>query len=166
MDKLSNNTQLLDFLEKHNTKLYFAKHHSFKWSHKIDFEIKNNRIEQINTENISDYIRKCSMLITDWSSVAFDFMFQNKPVIYYILDKGDPILGKLDKKDIDCFDYKQYIMPNVIFDEQGVIEKIKYYVENNFELEDNVKEKYESFFYTKTNIREKLTNEIEKICNS
>lgn len=103
------------------------------------------------------------MLITDWSSVSFDFMFQNKPVIHYILDKGDPVLGKYDREDIKNFDEKKKIIPNVFFGEKPVIEKVKYYIENDFQLEPEIKAKYDKFFYTKENIRGKLTNIIEEI---
>ena len=53
-----------------------------------------------------------------------------------------------------------------LLDEESVINKIKYYVENDFVVEDENLKKYEKFFYTKENIREKLTQELEKICNS
>ena len=56
-------------------------------------------------------------------------------------------------------------MQNVIFDEEDVIQKLQYYIENNFELEPETKIKYDKFFYTKENIREKLTAKIDEICN-
>lgn len=100
-----------------------------------------------------------------FSSLAFDFMFQNKPVISYLLDYNDSTLHNLDKKDMEVFDYKKYIFPNVTYTEDELIEKIKYYVERDFELEPDVKEKYDKFFYIKENIREDLTKKITEICS-
>jgi CDP-glycerol glycerophosphotransferase (TagB/SpsB family) len=103
-------------------------------------------------------------LITDFSSVAFDFMFQDKPVIFYLLDKEDNGLHELDKSDIDNFDFKKFLIPNVCFEEQEVINLIKKYVENDFKLEKDVKAQYDKFFYTKSDIRAKLTKELDEIC--
>lgn len=162
---LINNIELHNFLQEKNVKLYLAPHHSLMGLRGIDLDIGGGNIHCVDSNNVSKYIRKCSALITDLSSVAFDFMFQDKPVICYILDKNDSNLTKMDKIDVECFDYKKYIMPNVVFDEQLVVEKIKYYIENNFELEPETKQKYDKFFYTKENIREKLVEEIDKACS-
>ncbi len=55
-------------------------------------------------------------------------------------------------------------MPNVVFEENDVIDKIKHYVENGFQLEAETKTTYDKFFYTKENIRQKLVEEIDKAC--
>ncbi len=92
-------------------------------------------------------------------------MFQEKPVLFYILDKNDNTLNPIEKRGIDTFDYKKFILPNVFFNEDEVISKLKHYVENNFELELINKEKYDKFFYTKENIRQKLVEEIDRCCD-
>jgi len=162
--RLLNNKELNTFLEERNIKLYFAPHHALSTNQGINFTVENNNINIISSQNISKYIKQCSCLITDFSSVSFDFMFQNKPVILYILDKDDITLNPLEQKGINSFDYKKYIIPNVYYEEDEVIEKLKYYVENDFELEPETKQKYDKFFYTKENIRQKLVEEINKIC--
>ena len=164
LTKLLKNNDLNKYLKKKHCKLYFAPHHSLLGLCGINIDFNMENLEIVDINNISEYIRKCSMLVTDWSSVTFDFMFQNKPVIHYILDKDDPLLNEQDEEDIRNFDYKKYIIPNVCYDESQVVQKIINYIENNFELEADVKEKYKQFFYTKTNIREQLTKEIDKCC--
>ncbi len=161
---LINNQELTQYLVQHNIKLYFAPHHALATNSKIDFRIENKNIKVADSEEISQYIKKCSCLVTDFSSVAFDFMFQDKPVIFYPLDYADKKLGWVDRKSLDCFDYKKYIMPNVVFEENDVIDKIKHYVENGFQLEAETKTTYDKFFYTKENIRQKLVEEIDKAC--
>ena len=49
-------------------------------------------------------------------------------------------------------------------DENALLKKLQYYVENSFEIEHEVKEQYDKFFYTKENIRAKLVEEIDKAC--
>lgn len=162
--KFLSNPYLNTLSKEQNIKVYFAPHHALKGMRNIDFVIDNSNIEIADVHNISKYIKECSCLITDFSSVSFDFMFQNKPVICYIPDFNDyKTLSKNDRADLECFEYKKLVFPNVYFDEENTINKLKYYIENNFELEEQVRDKYAQYFFTKENIREKLTQEILKI---
>ncbi|MBQ9271940.1 MAG: glycosyltransferase [Alphaproteobacteria bacterium] len=162
---LLHNEKLHSYLSQNDITLYFAPHHALLYIAHIDFDLSNEKnIQIIDTQNISRYIRKCSCLLTDFSSVAFDFMFQNKPVIFYTLDKDDTILNKYDKDDLSRFEYKQYILPNVYFDEEAVVNRVIEYCENNFKIDERTREIYDSFFYTKENIREQLIEKLEAIC--
>ncbi len=164
--KMLYNEKLHNYLKQHNIKVYFAPHHSLMGLRGISFSPSTENVICVNSNECSKYIRKCSMLITDYSSVTFDFMFQNKPVILYLLDKNDKNLNKWDREDLRHFEYKKYLIPNVIFDESKLIEKIKYYVEHNFQLEPDVQYKYDSFFYTKDHICQRLTREIDSACEN
>lgn len=161
---LLNNGKLTDYLQKNKIKLYFAPHHALLGNAHIDFDwggIKNVRI--VSGGEVSHYIRQCSCLVTDFSSVAFDFMFQHKPVVFYMLDKGDSVLGKEDTEDLRKFDYKKYVLPNVSFDENAAVERIIEYCENNFKADKKTQKIYDSFFYTKENIREQLIEKLEEM---
>ena len=61
---------------------------------------------------------------------------------------------------------KKKTFPNIFFDEKDVIEKIKYYVKNNFTVEKEFLDIYNSFFFIKDNIRENLSVQIENIINN
>lgn len=160
---LLHNQQLLDYLKNNNIKLYFAPHHALKNNSDIDFDAINSNIEEIPSTKISEAIKNCSMLVTDFSSVVFDFMFQDKPVICYGLDLGDKILSRNEQKDLKLLQDKQETFPNIIFSEQDVINKIKYYVENNFNVEAENLNKYSKYFYTKENIRQKIAKALENL---
>ena len=167
LSSLLNSKKLHTFLKKHNIKVYFAPHHSLKTNSKINLDIEGiEGIEVIDTKHISNYIRKSSLLLTDFSSVSFDFMFQDKPVILYGLDRGDRLLDKNQYMDLELLYKRRNIFPNIVFDEDEAIELIKYYVKNDFKLQENIKQIYELFFYTKESIRKRLVDEIEKICKT
>ncbi len=164
LNSLLNNEELHRFLEENDVKIYFATHHALKNNSNINLEISHPNIEIADTKKISYYIKNSSMLLTDLSSVAFDFMFQEKPVIFYGLDRGDKGLEKYQYMDLELLKNRENIIPNIVFDENEVVERIKYYVKNNFTLNEGEKALYNKFFYKKENIREKLVSEIERIC--
>ncbi len=160
---LFNHTDLIDFLVKNNVKIYFAPHHALKEVSNINFSIDHPQIEVVKPTEISKYIKKSSMLLTDFSSVAFDFMFQNKPVILYGLDRGDPLLEMNQFFDLELLKQKQNTFPNIFFNEIDVINKIKFYVVNDFVLEKNVADIYDDFFFIKKDIRKDLVNQLERL---
>lgn len=161
---LLNNGKLTEYLKKNKINLCFAPHHALLGNAHIDFDwsaVKNVQI--VSGGEVSHYIRQCSCLVTDFSSVAFDFMFQHKPVVFYMLDKGDSVLSKEDTEDLKKFDYKKYVLPDVFFDENAVVDRIIEYCENNFDVDEKAQKIYDSFFYTKENIRAQLIEELEKM---
>lgn len=161
---LLHNAKLTNYLRQKNITLYFAPHHALMGNMHVDFDLsEESNVKVINTDSISQYIRQCSCLITDFSSVAFDFMFQNKPVLYYLLDKGDGLLDCYDREDLEKFDYKQYILPDVYFEEDAVVNRIIEYCENNFKTDEETQKVYDLFFYTKKDIREQLIDKLEQV---
>lgn len=162
---LIQNSELQKILEQKNIKMYFAPHHALLYQMKINFAPNSKNIEIVDGGNISKYIRECDCLITDFSSVAFDFMFQNKPAILYILDHDCTHLNRLEHEDLEKFKYKKYLIPNVVFNEKDVVDKIKHYIQNNFELEPEVRKECDKFFYTKSDIRQQLIEKIDEICD-
>lgn len=162
--KLLSNVKLKQHLKKSNIKVYFAPHHALSGLMDVEFDLsKEKMIEVVDASKVSQYIRQCSCLITDFSSVAFDFMFQYKPVIFYMLDKNDKILDRYDEEDLEKFDYKQYILPDVYFEEDDVVNRIIEYCENNFKTDGATQKIYDSFFYTKKDIRKQLIDKLEQV---
>lgn len=158
---LLENKEFNNFIQNNNIKVYFAPHHAFEEKSNISISINLPNIKFINSLEISEYIKKSSMLLTDLSSVAFDFMFQNKPVIFYGLDRGDPLLEVNQYIDLELLKQKENIFPNIFFNEDDVVNKIKYYADRNFVLEKDVADIYDKFFFIKQDIREDLINQLE-----
>ena len=81
-----NNKNFNDFLSKKNYKLKICAHQFF--NKEIIKEIVQNQKTNIKIlypkdVNIMDELIKSDLLITDYSSIGFDFTFLNKPVILY-----------------------------------------------------------------------------------
>ena len=91
-----------------------------------------------------------------------DFMFQNKPVIFYLLDINDQNRTSRDIYNTKNI-IKKMIFGNSYNNSNEVFDKMKYYVENNFTLEDKLRKKFKSLFYYKKNILENLENIFDQI---
>ena len=146
--KIVNNEALIQKLIEKNIILYHRLHPSIR-NIRYKFNIKNSKVKYINIDKISDTLMKSNLLITDFSSVYFDFVYQRKPAIIYIPDSDDP-----NNKDNYNDDYYNLInsmkngeihIENKCNSTEEVIDKIINYIDNNFELEPKLKEFYDSF---------------------
>ena len=146
--KLLNNNLLNKKLMEKNISLNYCLHHVFSHYRNM-IKIHNLKLNYISNEQISDTLMKSNLLITDFSSVIFDFVYQRKPIIIYIPDSEDPNIN--DNYDNNYFDLINSIRNGTIHLEnkynttEQVINKVIYYIENNFKLESNIIEFYDSF---------------------
>lgn len=84
------NKELIKYFKEKGYKLVFYLHQEFQGysplfiSKDIDRDVVE--IATNNKYDVQTLLRESSLLITDHSSVFFDFAYQNKPVIYYQFD--------------------------------------------------------------------------------
>ena len=158
-----NNKKLEGILQQHNIKLIYGVHHALYNQSHLNWKISSRNIEIADVQNISKYIRTTDLFITDYSSIVFDFMFLDIPVIFYKLDFKDIHLHNVDKMSINNFNSCQKYIYNCTEDEDELIIKIKEYVDNGFKLEDDKRIQNDKFFYFKDNIAERLCAKLEKL---
>ena len=91
-------------------------------------------------------------------------MFQNKPTLFYLIDSNDTIQF-VEKQYMSNKKDKIYF-GNVFSEQKSLIEKIKYYINNKFIIDNKLKKNYESIFYYKNNITQRIVNIIDKIIES
>ena len=119
-------------------KIAVALHHAMLLNSKDckDFFIPNHsNIELVQPTDISTYVRGCSMLITDFSSLCFDFMYQNKPVVFYTLNDNSLIIDWYDKSTKEKLISVKDKMYNVCETQNDAIKMVKHYSDTNFRLE-------------------------------
>ena len=130
-----------------NIKIYFCYHHALK--EKKSLNINNKNIFQIRQSDISKLIKNCSLIVTDFSSIIFDAIVQRKPIILYIPDALDPNLNDLYIKDYYDTIIKlltgEIFLDKIFTDLDKVIDKIIYYIKNDFFLEDEKLKLYKIF---------------------
>src|SRR5699024_5100186 len=127
---LVNSSYLLELSKKQNFNIIFCLHPNMqKYSHY--FEGVNPNVTVINQGEIDvqQLIKESAVMITDYSSVAFDFSFLKKPIIYYQFDPSRFIGKKGSHLDLE------HDLPGVIEDTlDGVLNTLETYAEHNFEM--------------------------------
>ena len=100
-----NNDELISFLEKENLTLYFYPHRNMQ-KYISDFTTNSNRIKMVDNKNseIRELLIKSAVMITDYSSVALDFAYMKKNVIYYQFDEKRFREAQYEK---GYFDYRE-----------------------------------------------------------
>nr|WP_301868063.1 glycosyltransferase [Methanobrevibacter smithii] len=88
-----------------------------------------------------DIFTHASLIITDYSSIAFDFAYLKKPVIYYHYAKD----YHFDLEE-SYFDYKTMGFGEVVDNHEELIDLIMEYVENECEMKDQYIKRVDDFF--------------------
>lgn len=160
-NSLINDQRLLECLEKNDYKAKFCVHPSF-FRQYVDFE--GNDYVTIN-HGIADYQKEFSensLLITDFSSVAFDFAYLRKPILYAQFDKNSFFEGHLYNQGY--FDYEEHGFGPVCYDYDTTVETIIEYIENDCKLEDKYLKRINDFYaYNDKNNCKRVHKEILKL---
>lgn len=86
-NELLSSYELLNFCEKNSYELCFNPHPNILPY--LNFFRLDKGIKLANGKNLQELFAKTALLITDYSSVAFDIALLKKPVLYYHFDKED-----------------------------------------------------------------------------
>ena len=155
LEKLLSSELLIDFLEKRNINLIYIPHHNELFLNKTYQQDKRIYAKIVDQNKLTKYINKCSLLVTDFSSISFAFMFLKKPILFYLIDFYDSV----DVKEKKCMDPNNKLyFGNSFLEQDDLIKKIKYYVRKKFKMKKSLLNKFESVFYYKDNISERIFN--------
>ena len=155
IQKLLNHSKLNQLLIAHNITLYLSLHHNLL--NDVDKFENGKKFRYINQEEIITCLMKCELVISDFSSIIFDFMYRKKPIIIFIPDSDDKFLSELYDDDylniINSLKNNSIKFENKVNGIDEAIKKIEYYVLNNFQLDEHLKTLYKKFnLFGKCNI--------------
>ena len=151
------NNKITKNLKKYNCVLYFSLHPKLRY---LKDKVKQNKyIIYLKEKEISNCLSRTSLLVTDFSSIIFDIICRNKPYIIYIPDAKDTKLKDIYTRDIyriiESFKNNTFNFENIYFDLNKTVNKIIYYINNNFTLDGKLKQFYNTFsFKSGNNIKE------------
>lgn len=131
-----NNERLIKFLNESGYELIFKPHYELLPNVDL-FDSQNVKLGI--DESYQDLFNESVILITDYSSVAFDFAYLKKPVIYY--HNGDDY-----HNEKAYFDYETMGFGDITYNEDELVNRIIEYIENGCAMEDEFKERVDEFF--------------------
>nr|WP_243431746.1 CDP-glycerol glycerophosphotransferase family protein [Clostridium botulinum] len=160
-NNLISNKKLLEIARKKCYKIVFFLHPSI-YQQISDFKINNNVILAKNNQSYQKMFNESSILITDYSSVAFDFAYLKKPVLYYQFDRDKFFKGHTYTEGY--FNYEKMGFGEICYDENMLIEQIESYIESECKIKETYKKRIESFYkFTDKNNCKRVYEEILKI---
>ena len=109
---------------------------------------KNIVIAKRANEDVQNLLKRCSLIITDYSSVFFDVLYQNKPVIAYQFDEETFRKGQYKE---GYFDYHTNPMIHFASTMEEVMANLETIKENNFKCGKKEVEAIEKFFNLRDN---------------
>lgn len=140
LNSLINNKRFIELLEENDIELIFYPHFEMQ-PYKGNFKINSNNIIMADKDeySVQELLKSSMMMITDYSSVAFDFAYMKKPLIYYQKIKDDKYIE-------GYFDYSKDGFGPQIFDENTVVSQVEKNIKNEFKMEDKYLERVDKCF--------------------
>lgn len=141
---LLNNNKLIEFIEKNNLEVIFYPHRNMQpFLNKFYITSNNIKIASWQEYDIQELLKTSALMITDYSSVAMDFAYMHKPIIYYQFDIEQFRKGQYAE---GYFDYKKDGFGGFATEADEVVELLEESYNRKFELDENNKIKIDDFF--------------------
>ena len=100
------------------------------------------------------------LVVTDYSSVVFDFAYLRKPVLYFQADKEE-FFGGMHTYDKGYFDYEKDGFGEVAYTVDNLIQLMQQYMQLDCTLKDEYAQRIEDTFpYSDTNNSKRVFDEI------
>ena len=146
-NELINDNEIKDILDKNDMRLIFYPHHEMQGYIEL---FKNNSdrvvIAKENEFDVQQLLKESKILITDYSSVAFDFAYMRKPIIYYQFDSEEYYNKHYSKGyfqyNKDGFGMVAYSQKNIIKEidnilANGIYKSYKHNIDKFFKINDS-----------------------------
>lgn len=155
-----NDEKLHKILKNQKLKIIFIFHKNMKkYIQEIKTDDENITIVNNCDIDVQSLIKSSKMLITDYSSIAADYAYLNKPIIYYQFDLKK---YRENHQGIGYFSYNDDGFGKVCYKKHEVIELIEYYCKRKFKIEDQYLSRINGFFkYRDYNNCKRIMDEIE-----
>lgn len=139
-----NSKELDDVLCQNKIKMYFYPHRNMqKYINSFSTESENIIIVDNKTSDIRELLKKSAAMITDYSSVALDFAYMKKPVIYYQFDEERFRKAQYGEGYYSYRDSGLGVVTNTLEDTVSELKKI---IERDFGLSDSGLKAHREFF--------------------
>lgn len=137
--------KIAELLDKQNYKIVFYMHYQIQKYSKAFFELENKNVIIAEKElyDVQELLKQAAVLITDYSSVFFDFAYMKKPLLYFQFDEERFFKGHYQK---GYFSYYEDGYGPVCHNQSEVVEYISKLFFADLEMENRYVERVDSFF--------------------
>jgi len=140
---LLNNPVFNMILEKNGLKCVFFPHRLMLDYAKLFLSDSKNIVLPKKNTKVQDLLKQASLLITDMSSIHFDFAYMHKPVIYYFWDYKDFCVSHMKE---GFYNHKKMGFGEVFSDVNNVVSKLEQYIKDGFKVEQKYVQRVDGFF--------------------
>ena len=156
---LLSNEDFLGLIRKNNINVNFFLHIGLaRFAH--CFEL-SPEIRQVNSEDIQKLLSTCGLMVTDYSSVAFDVLLQDKPVIFCPFDYDEMMEIR---KGPEFISYENDLPGPVCYELDATVQEITKHVVNGYKLNTMYRDRRKKFFdHIDNHNCDRLYEEINKI---
>lgn len=141
---LLSNPRLGQLLEKHDYTLKFFPHHGVQaYVHCFHGESSRVRIVDAKQQGVQQALIEADALLTDYSSVFFDFGYMMKPMVFYQFDQAD---FRKRQYQQGYFSYEKDGFGPVCIREDAFLDTLEQLLENGCTLNDEYRSRIEGFF--------------------
>lgn len=141
---LLSNPKLEDLLEKYNIDLLFFPHASMQYYLKnFNSSSKHVILADAKKYDVQQLLMESSILITDYSSIYFDFAYMKKPVLYYQFDYEKYRRGQYQE---GYFSYTNDGFGEVVYEEAALFSELEKILENGIVMPNIFQDRVDAFF--------------------
>lgn len=143
-NSLINDERVIECAKKNGYTICFMPHPNTITS--IDFFQKNDNIKFFSiNDSYRQVFAESSLIVTDYSSAIFDFVYMRKPIFYTQFDKEE--FQKGDHAYVPgYFEYERDGFGEVVYDYESTVSLLCEYMENGCALKDKYRERIDNFF--------------------
>ena len=162
-NSIVNNPEIINICKANRINIKFCLHPSVQKYKKCFDSNDITSIVDVNEQDIQTLLNESALLVTDFSSVFFDFAYLKKPVIYFQFDELDYYQMHYDK---GYFDYRRDGFGPVFVNVEETISYIKEAIANNFQLDRKYSNRIASnFIYNDKNNCSRVFERINYLLN-
>ncbi|QHS23521.1 hypothetical protein GWK91_11365 [Virgibacillus sp. MSP4-1] len=156
---LLQNPQLNDLLNKYKIKLDFYPHYRMQqYLAESNIKLQDNiHLVGLGEVKVQDLLKSSNLMITDYSSVSFDFNFMKKPVLFYHFDFKRFFSKGILRSPNETF------LGEIVNSEDILIQKIEEYILNGFKENENIdNQRHQILEYIDKNNSQRIYQEVIK----
>jgi len=133
------------WLKKNNIIVYFYQHYAFQTYSYLFADCKNSNIivADCNGYDVQKLMKDSNLLITDYSSVFFDFAYMKKPELFYHFDENEYRASHYKE---GFFSYRNHGFGKVIMQEEELINEIINSFSHGFIIDPFYLDRVQGFF--------------------